>query len=1108
MSEQFQAVVPRRGQGAHFSARRSVNTATSSAVMAAGTLASRGLGFLKGILIAWALGALGHISNVFDMANTLPNLLYLMLAGGVFNVVLVPQIIKASKLPDRGADYLSRLLTLAVLFLAVITIPLTLFAQPILGLLTQLRGEQLILGGQFATFLIPQIFFYGLYTLLGQVLNAHDRFGSYMWAPVVNNLIAIAGLVIFIATWGTVGTGNDLTVAGWTNAQTWLLAGTTTLGVIAQAAILLIPVYRLGLGLRPRFGWHGMGLGHTGKIAGWALSTMLVGQLSYIVIGWVGSAATQISETKGLQDIPQTFILNRASDIYILPHSLIVLSVATVLFNQMSRVASNHDLPALRASVSRLLRIVGVATAFFAMLLFVLSGQIGMVIGGNSQKAGLAMGIAIAILALSSPFLSANFMINRVFYASEDARTPFVLQSILVVFGVGTALAVSFVPVQSLVYALLAMEAVGNVLAPFLAGLVLRNKIGDYGLRRIIRAYVQYALAAVISAVVGGIVLLGLGGASFLDGSYSGFAWRSTTSALLTIVVVTLVMGLVYGLALKLMRVEELDELLAPLTRRLSPLLAALSRRVPGLTPLLGRLPGATSPRAGGHPIGSNTKEDLRTGRIPRVPVGEESVAHTIELGTVLGGRYKVTAQLLASAEGDVVLEGSDQVLSRPVSIVVPGQEHVEHLTQGAREVATGERPASFQILDLGTSKGITYLITSRANPADLLDLVIPTVPYIEPHFTDTLGMQIFGDVRPPAPMLGSYDYVYDDDSPVPTGELRNLYQGGGTADHPQPQTVHPAPTEGTTPVPQAASAPVAPVTRTDSPQPTPATQATAAPSTAASVSATGTTASGQPKVTLLGQAQPAASSTSSISARAKDAWLSTPLDQARPAPATSEPEYDDDEANAPRGGRWLVGAILVVVLLAAIVFAASTIGNLMGSKPSSSSSPVAQQSTPGASGSNSGTPVVAPVIAGVTVQAVGGDQGVAERPDSKLSALYDGNPATTWLSYEFANPKFGGLAKSVVLVVELQARADLHSVTLSQQGGSGGAFEVLVSDTPSLDAAKVVSPSSFTGPDITVAIPGGTQAKYVFLNFTELPKLQSAQNYPYGLKISEITVK
>lgn len=138
-------------------------------------------------------------------------------------------------------------------------------------------------------------------------------------------------------------------------------------------------------------------------------------------------------------------------------------------------------------------------------------------------------------------------------------------------------------------------------------------------------------------------------------------------------------------------------------------------------------------------------------------------MSHPIDVGSVLGGRYKVTANVLTSHDQDQVLDGVDQVLNRPVSILVAGPGNAEQVAQSAREVATGERPGHVQILDLGISENTTYLITNHSTAADLLDLVVATnPPYIEPFFTETLGSEIFGRPRTYEPE--TYDGLYEDD--------------------------------------------------------------------------------------------------------------------------------------------------------------------------------------------------------------------------------------------------------------------------------------------------------------------------------------------------------
>ncbi|HKU12469.1 MAG TPA: ABC transporter substrate-binding protein, partial [Sinomonas sp.] len=136
-------------------------------------------------------------------------------------------------------------------------------------------------------------------------------------------------------------------------------------------------------------------------------------------------------------------------------------------------------------------------------------------------------------------------------------------------------------------------------------------------------------------------------------------------------------------------------------------------------------------------------------------------MSQSIDVGSVLGGRYKVTSSIVESHDGDLVLDGVDQILNRPVSILVSAPHNAEQLAQSAREVATGERHVGIQVLDLGTSHGATYLITNHAQAADLLDLIVAQEePYVEPFFTESLGSEIFGEARSREPE--TYDGLYD----------------------------------------------------------------------------------------------------------------------------------------------------------------------------------------------------------------------------------------------------------------------------------------------------------------------------------------------------------
>lgn len=573
---------PAEGASAH------AGEARSSAIMAAGTLISRFLGFGKTWMLAFALGLGSTVNDTFINANNLPNLIFLLVAGGVFNAVLVPQIIKASNAPDRGADYISRLLTLAVLVLLALTLLVTLFAPVVIDLTTQnYSPEQKSLAISFAFWCLPQIFFYGLYALLTQVLNANGAFGPAMWAPILNNIVAIAGLAMFIWILGP-NVDNPHTLETWGPFQTFLVAGFSTIGVVAQTLILMIPVLRLRLRLRPRFGWRGVGLGQAARLSVWTLLTAAVGQLAFLYVMRIatipGAERLRLQQAgdPAANRLPGNAILEVASQLYLLPHSIIALSLATVLFNRMTRASQDGNRAALRDALSHGLRTMAVATVFGAIALFALAGPLGMFFSGGKEQDGVMLAQTLTILALSTPFMSANFMMSRVFYANEDARTPFFIQLILALVNVVAAFFIQFLPPDQIIFAIAVLYTGGNILSVMVSAAFLRRLLGHLDGPRVANSYIRMGYAALGSAITGALAL-------WLLGSYQedGFAWSGRIEALATIAVVGPVMLVAYLFLLNIFHVSELRDLLRPLLGRLGrgPAAAPAAQAAASTTP-------------------------------------------------------------------------------------------------------------------------------------------------------------------------------------------------------------------------------------------------------------------------------------------------------------------------------------------------------------------------------------------------------------------------------------------------------------------------------------------------------------------------------------------
>ena len=547
--------------------------AKASALMAAGTIVSRVLGFVRTSLLAVAIGSTALVADVFETANTIPNVIYMLLAGGVFNVVLVPQIIKQAKKADRGADYTSRLITLAALLIGAFTIAITLLAAPIIdGLTLNWAGPKLALGTAFALWTLPQIFFYGMYAVIGQVLNAHGRFGAYMWAPVANNIIAIGFILFYIIMFGPYVVMPDTQqFSEWTTTHTIVLAGGHTLGILVQAVVLLWPLKRLGLGLKPKFGWKGMGLRHTGRLAGFTIVTMMVGNISNLMINRLVTGATearsQLDDPFEQAAIPGLQALNIGQLITVLPHSVFVLSIATVLFNHLARSMQDEDLETARRTTGSGLRTFAVPMMISVVGIIVLAPTVARLFASTADTAIVsahAIAQILLILALGMPLRSAHFYLLRVFYAAENAMIPMVVQVGAAALSLSLAYGIApLVPPETLAHLIALVFTVVHVFQLALTHMLVKRVYGDYGVKAVISTYVRTGWAAIAAGIFGFALLYPLGGYT------GGWAMSSIPNAVIACGLVGTVMVAVYLVACRIFDVTELNQFLNPITNRL-----------------------------------------------------------------------------------------------------------------------------------------------------------------------------------------------------------------------------------------------------------------------------------------------------------------------------------------------------------------------------------------------------------------------------------------------------------------------------------------------------------------------------------------------------------
>lgn len=538
----------------------------SGAVMAAGTLVSRVAGMLRATLLASVIGTTGLAAEAFTVANTLPNSLYLLLAGGTLNAVLVPQIIRARTRPDGGEDFVNRLITAAIALFVVASVLLTALSPFLVRLYFETSDEQALrLATVFAFVCIPQVLFYGLFTIFGQVLNANGRFAAFTWAPLVANLVAIGGLLWFRAESLPLRAAPE----AWTPRMIAILAGTATLSIALQAAALVVPLRRLGFRYRPRWGLRGHGFGQVSDVAKWSFGSIVVVQIGYWVTTKVLTRAASEGERLGVEGAAGIAAFNPAQLLMMLPHGLVTVSLVTALYTQLSEAASRddhatvmrHHEQGLRIPAPLLLPVVALvlATVPLVTATFFFDNPLT----DTEAIAAVLVGLFGGIVPLGWVYLN-----DRVFYAQQQTFWSFRTQLVVTGISVTVALVASTLH-PSWTGTVLAFGQTGAYVVGAAVGwVVLRRRHGRIGLRGAASVYLRVGLPAVVTAVVLGLAIRAL----FPDfGEERGLGALLEGTAILGVAGV-IQLAVTWGVA-HLLGVEEVGRLVAPVGRRVRGLL-------------------------------------------------------------------------------------------------------------------------------------------------------------------------------------------------------------------------------------------------------------------------------------------------------------------------------------------------------------------------------------------------------------------------------------------------------------------------------------------------------------------------------------------------------
>jgi putative peptidoglycan lipid II flippase len=526
--------------------------ARNSVTMAIGSMVSRGTGFLRTAVLGAAIGA-AALADDYTLANTLPNMVYELLLGGVLASVIVPLLVRARRAdPDRGEAYTQRLLSLATIAVGGATV-IAVACAPLLTWLMANRSPApdrhliTVLG----YLLLPEIFFYGIAALLAAVLNTRGHFAAPMWTPILNNVVVIVTAIVFMTL-----PSKGLTPDALTTAQLLVLGVGTTLGIVAQAAGLVPALRRVGFRWRWRWDFRQLRLPELGRMSGWMLGYVVVSQISVVVV-------LKLSKLAGNRGGPGPAIYNNAFLIFMMANGIVAVSIVTALMPRMSAAAADRRYADVADQLSFGTRLTAVVLIPVTAAYLVLGRPLAVTLfrwHNYTGQQAVATGTVIAIAGLGlMPFAISNLQ-NAAFYALADTRVPALVNVPVVVVRIAVDVALYLLlPVGLITAGLMLGTGLSYLAGVILLSWLLRRRIGRLGLSAIIRTLVRLALAALVAALPTLLIVVTLG--RLLGNGKAGSAVQ--------LVVGGLVLVAVYLAVAVALRVREVRELTGMLRTRL-----------------------------------------------------------------------------------------------------------------------------------------------------------------------------------------------------------------------------------------------------------------------------------------------------------------------------------------------------------------------------------------------------------------------------------------------------------------------------------------------------------------------------------------------------------
>ena len=402
------------------------------------TLLSRVLGFARDILIARFLGT-GAAAEAFFVAFSLPNMFRRFFAEGAFNMAFVPLYAKKLEADRDEADAFARDAVAAMVLILTAFSVLGILLMPAL-VLAMASGfaadERFALAVAYGRVAFPYILLISLAALVSGVLNSAGRYLAAAAAPALLNVVFL--LAMGLAALFPEAVSAWLAAPEGPRAVGWLLTLSVPLGGLAQLGLVAWAARRAGHRLWPRRRPR--------------LTPDLRRLLAIAAPAALAGGVLQVNLLIGRQVASYTdgavAWLNYADRLYQLPLGVVAIAIGVVLLPELSRRVRAADTVGQRESYSRafefaLLLTVPATVAFLVVPLPLVSVLFER--GQFDVDDTAATALALMIYALGLPAFVLQKVLQPVYFAREDTRTP--LRFALVSLVVNAAVAIGLSPV-------------------------------------------------------------------------------------------------------------------------------------------------------------------------------------------------------------------------------------------------------------------------------------------------------------------------------------------------------------------------------------------------------------------------------------------------------------------------------------------------------------------------------------------------------------------------------------------------------------------------------------------------------------------------------------